>query len=579
MKRLGRKEKLFKGFMTMLLTLTLVLSGWMGDGTSYVYADEGSDESEVRITEEGTPVEDPSIVNEDDSIISEDPKEASPSDAEDMAPSVYSQSGLYGFSPLSQEQIKSMYAAAMSVTPSKIFEVEPSVSSPYSLGKIDDIYLDTGLTYLNFYRSIANLNQVAMSDELIYGSGGAQYGAVLLAAEGNFGHTPPQPADMDDSFFSNGRSATGSSNLSARMGFCTANSLRSAVIGCMDDKESTGNLTTMGHRRWFLNPTLGKVGFGYAQSADGCSYIDMKVFDRSAVISGYDFISWPGSGNVPNEIVDTRTPWSVTLNPSLFNTSQSVLEAAVVTVTRISDGKKWTITNASDKSSPTGSDTVDSYFHVNTGGYGISNCLIFHIGSNNVGADNYIGDYEVVISGLKDKSGNPAMLDYTINFFSMGVDMSKAEGHIYDDGVITRQPTCLSTGYKTYTCSFCGSKRNEYLDFADHSWDSGKVTKAATCTSKGTKTYSCTVCNKTKTEEIPAKGHTIVTDKAVAATCTASGKTEGSHCSVCNTVIKAQQTVAASGHSWNAGVVTKEATCTSKGIKTRQKIYLRRVTL
>ncbi|MBQ8951522.1 MAG: hypothetical protein IJ065_10285 [Eubacterium sp.] len=568
MKRLGRKEKLFKGFMTMLLTLTLVLSGWMGDGTGYVYADEGSDESEVRITEEGTPVEDPSIVNEDDSIISEDPEEASPSDAEDMATAVYSQSGLYGFSPLSQEQIKSMYAAAMNITPSRIFSVEPSVSSPYTLGELDDIYLDTGLTYLNFYRSIANLNQVAMSDDLIYGSGGAQYGAVLLAAEDNFGHTPPQPADMDNDFYSNGYAATGSSNLSARMGYCPANSLRSAVIGCMDDKNSTGNLTTMGHRRWFLNPTLGNVGFGYAQSAAGWSYIDMKVFDRSAVISGYDFISWLGSGNVPNEIVDTRTPWSVTLNPSLFNTSQSVLEEAVVTVTRISDGKKWTITNASDKSSPTGSDTVDSYFHVNTGGYGISNCLIFHIGSDNVGADNYIGDYEVVISGLKDKSGNPAMLDYTINFFSMGVDMSKAEGHIYDDGVITRQPTCLSTGYKTFTCSFCGSKRNEYLDFADHSWDAGTITTAATCTTKGAKKYTCTVCYKTKTEEIPAKGHSLVTDKAVAATCTSNGKTEGSHCSVCNTVIKAQQTVAASGHSWNAGVVTKEAICTAKGTKT-----------
>ena len=564
MKRVGRNERLLNGFMAMILTLALVLSGWMGDGTRYVYADEGSDESEVRIAEEGNPVEDPSIVNDDDSNVPVEPEEASPSDAEDMATSVYSVSGLYGFNKLSQAQITSMYNSAMSVAPTKIFETEPSISSPYSLGALNETFLQTGITYLNFYRSIASLGQVTMTDDLIYGTGGAQYGAVLLAAEDNFGHTPPKPADMDDSFYSSGYSATSSSNLSARKGYCVGNSLRSAVRGCMDDKESTGNLTTMGHRRWFLNPTLGKVGFGYARSADNWSYIDMKVFDRSATIDGYDFVSWPASGNFPNEIVDTRTPWSVTLNPTIFNTSSSILNSAVVTITRKSDNKKWTITNASDMSSPTGSDTVNSYFHVNTNGYGVANCLIFHIGSNNVGEDAYVGDYEVVVSGLQDKSGNPAMLDYTVSFFSMGVDTSKAENHIYDSGVITREPTCLQTGTKTYTCSFCGSKKYENLGFGEHKWDSGTVTKAATCTEKGTKTFECTLCYKKKTEEIKATGHTAVTDKAVAATCTTDGKTAGSHCSKCGTIITAQQTVKATGHT----AVTDKAvaaTCTTDG--------------
>ena len=567
MKRVGRNERLLNGFMAMILTLALVLSGWMGDGTRYVYADEGSDENEVRIAEEGNPVEDPSIVNDDDSNVPVEPEEASPSDAEDMATSVYSVSGLYGFNKLSQAQITSMYNSAMSVAPTKIFETEPSISSPYSLGALNETFLQTGITYLNFYRSIASLGQVEMSEELIYGTKGAQYGAVLLAAENDiekFGHTPPQPEDMDDDFYNNGYGATSSSNLSARYGYCPGSSFRSSVRGCMDDKESTGNLTTMGHRRWFLNPTLGKVGFGYAKDSNGYIYVDMKVFDRSATIDGYDFVSWPASGNFPNEIVDTRTPWSVTLNPTIFNTSSSILNSAVVTITRKSDNKKWTITNASDMSSPTGSDTVNSYFHVNTNGYGVANCLIFHIGSNNVGAESYVGDYEVVVSGLQDKSGNPAMLDYTVSFFSMGVDTSKAENHIYDSGVITREPTCLQTGTKTYTCSFCGSKKYENLGFGEHKWDSGTVTKAATCTEKGAKTFECTLCYKKKTEEIKATGHTAVTDKAVAATCTTDGKTAGSHCSKCGTIITAQQTVKATGHT----AVTDKAvaaTCTTDG--------------
>ncbi|MCM1544989.1 MAG: hypothetical protein NC110_06785, partial [Ruminococcus sp.] len=40
----------------------------------------------------------------------------------------------------------------------------------------------------------------------------------------------------------------------------------------------------------------------------------------------------------------------------------------------------------------------------------------------------------------------------------------------------------------------------------DHKWDNGTVTKAPTCTEDGVKTYTCTVCGATKTEVIPATG-------------------------------------------------------------------------
>ena len=62
------------------------------------------------------------------------------------------------------------------------------------------------------------------------------------------------------------------------------------------------------------------------------------------------------------------------------------------------------------------------------------------------------------------------------------------------------------------------------------------------------------------------KGHTVVTDAAVAATCTTTGKTEGSHCSVCNTVLVAQTTTAALGHSYKS--VVTAPTCTAKGYTT-----------
>ena len=184
-----------------------------------------------------------------------------------------------------------------------------------------------------------------------------------------------------------------------------------------------------------------------------------------------------------------------------------------------------------------------------------------------------------------------------------------ALGHSWDGGKVTKAATCTTTGTKTYTCTRCKKTRTETIaatghkavkDAAvaatcetagktegshcsvcgtvlkaqtttaalGHSWDNGKVTKAATCTTTGTKTYTCTRCKKTRTETIAATGHKAVKDAAVAATCETAGKTEGSHCSVCGTVLKAQTTTAALGHSWDNGKVTKAATCTAAGTKT-----------
>ena len=184
-----------------------------------------------------------------------------------------------------------------------------------------------------------------------------------------------------------------------------------------------------------------------------------------------------------------------------------------------------------------------------------------------------------------------------------------ALGHNWDSGKVTKAATCTTAGTKTYTCTCCKKTRTETIaatghkvvkDAAvaatcetagktegshcsvcntvikaqtttaalGHSWDSGKVTKAATCTAAGTKTYTCTRCKKTRTETIVATGHKAVKDAAVAATCETAGKTEGSHCSVCGIVIKAQTTIAALGHSWDGGKVTKAATCTTAGTKT-----------
>ena len=95
-----------------------------------------------------------------------------------------------------------------------------------------------------------------------------------------------------------------------------------------------------------------------------------------------------------------------------------------------------------------------------------------------------------------------------------------------------------------------------------------KIIIPATCMEAGVVKNICKLCGDNYTEEIKATGHKEVKDAAVAATCEKAGKSEGSHCSVCSKVIKAQKEVPALGHSWDAGKITKAATCTETGVKT-----------
>ena len=95
------------------------------------------------------------------------------------------------------------------------------------------------------------------------------------------------------------------------------------------------------------------------------------------------------------------------------------------------------------------------------------------------------------------------------------------------------------------------------------------VVTAPTCTEGGYTTYTCSLCGDSYiSNETEALGHSVVTDPAVDSTCEETGLTEGSHCSVCGEILTAQEIVPATGHSWDGGVVTKEATTTEEGIMT-----------
>lgn len=181
--------------------------------------------------------------------------------------------------------------------------------------------------------------------------------------------------------------------------------------------------------------------------------------------------------------------------------------------------------------------------------------------------------------------------------------------HSWDSGVVTTEPTCSTTGIKTYTCTSCKVTKTEtiavkggnhtygnwktvnapsciYAGMKEractkcgstqtaelaatgvHSWDAGKVNKQATCTEKGSKTYACTVCKATKTEAIAAKGHSWSSWKTTkTATCKEAGSKQRS-CTVCKT--KQTESIAKTNkHTWDSGKVTTQPTSSKKGTKT-----------
>ena len=176
--------------------------------------------------------------------------------------------------------------------------------------------------------------------------------------------------------------------------------------------------------------------------------------------------------------------------------------------------------------------------------------------------------------------------------------------HSYKD--VVTAPTCTEKGYTTHTCACGDSYVDTYTDALGHAWDEGKVTKPATEAEAGIKTYTCTRCGETKTETIPKLthehsykdvvtaptctekgytthtcacgdsyvdtytdplGHDLKDDAAVAATCTTAGTTAGKHCTRCD-YKEGMETIAALGHAWDEGEMTKEATETTQGSMT-----------
>ena len=322
----------------------------------------------------------------------------------------YLDSGSTSIDKLSKNEILQLLADNPLTLPDNVFDQVPSCSAPYSTGKVKTSALQTATDRLNALRQIAGLPTVQLDLTLCEQ---AQYGAVIVAAQGALNHNPSKPSGMDNDFYERAYDATSSSNLYA------GQTLTTAVDGFMNDSDAS-NIDRLGHRRWQLNPGLGKIGFGYAESDTRYrTYVTEKVFDKSGDCEDYKFISWPASGNFPSNLFDGDIAWSVSLNTSEYRTPRQ--SDLTVTLVRESDGKTWTF-----RGSGYGATDNGAYFHVDTANYGIPNCIIFRP----EGITSYEGKYTVTIDGLKSASGSPVDFSYQVDFFNpddIGVEPEKPQ--------------------------------------------------------------------------------------------------------------------------------------------------------
>ena len=165
-----------------------------------------------------------------------------------------------------------------------------SVTVPYSAGRLSEETLQSAVAMLNQVRYIAGLTYDVQLDRSY--SEKCQAASIVNYVNRKMDHNPQKPADMEDILYQLGYQGAGSSNLGMSYG-----NLNEAILeGWMDDGD-TSNISKVGHRRWILNPPMGKTGFGFVEgkgSNTNTSQCAMYAFDKSNSSARNVFgIAWP----------------------------------------------------------------------------------------------------------------------------------------------------------------------------------------------------------------------------------------------------------------------------------------------
>lgn len=298
----------------------------------------------------------------------------------------------------SQQQIKSFVQGKeilfneMSTYKDKYSSVPVYNTVPLSLGSLSTNCQNKTLNLYNLIRYVAGLDS-GVTNSATYREL-AQACALANAVNGSLSHTPKKPEAMSPAMYDLAVKGAAASNISSgyQNSMCT-------LIGYMWDRSSS----TLGHRRWILDPATETTGFGhagsyYAMYALGYTRNSNKYNSRNNLA-----VAWPAR-NMPVELMTTGCSnpdkysysWSLSLGKALSRSTTSV------SLVRTRDKRTWTF----DATSPS------EDFIVNNSGYGQVGCIIFdpHLKASAYQA----GDvFQVHVKTASDD------ISYNVEFFSV----------------------------------------------------------------------------------------------------------------------------------------------------------------
>ena len=306
---------------------------------------------------------------------------------------------------------KRIQPAAFQNSNTDVYSAQPQFS-PYYAGMVRQDVLNDALRELNYIRQIAGVpSNVVLSPEL---NDLAQHGAVLLDALDILTHTPGRPRDMDKNFYEKGYQATSHGNIHVGKYYYNGNmSGNSSIAKTLLDyaTDDGSNASTLGHRRWLLNPRLKKTGFGISTRR---GYSVMYVIDEYKNYDAYiknmawpirdDFISWPAkNNNHPVKYFPDSAPWSVILSNTIYEKCDD--NKIQVKLTLLNTGRTWNFSY---------NGRSDGYFNISHDSYAWDECIIFE--PEDFGGYKAGQRWQVEISGLRKKNGTRPKIFFTTNF-------------------------------------------------------------------------------------------------------------------------------------------------------------------
>lgn len=221
---------------------------------------------------------------------------------------------------------------------SNLYLIKPKLKYKFNEGVLLPSYRSAQLAYLNFYRSLFNLNPVSENKQ--DNTNAQKTAAVLAALNANpliNQHNMPyekRPKIIRKATWKIARNTSNSANLNFNT---TDQSAGDVITDWLTDRYNLTGPDT-GHRAWLLSTRMTTTGAGAAYGKNGYRYSVQKVLNTKDIfrIASQKMVTYPNAGIFPIELLDGKNiAWS------LYFSDQNIENTPQITITDKNTQKKY----------------------------------------------------------------------------------------------------------------------------------------------------------------------------------------------------------------------------------------------